>query len=95
MFRLVFKEPVYVTLEEAYRWYEEQLPGLGERLLEEINTCFDKLSQTPFYYSISRENYRHLTLKHFPYKIVFEIAGEDVIVYTLFHTSRNPDKMFE
>ncbi len=97
MFKLVFRGPVYVMLEEAYWWYEEQLPGLGDRLLEEVNICFDKLSRTPFYYSIPNvnRNYRQVILKQFPYKIVFEIVAEDVIIYAVFHTSRNMGKMFD
>ena len=82
-------------LDDAYWWYEQQLPGLGERLLSEVDVCFYKLSHTPFFYSITNENYRQVMLRHFPYKIVFEILDKDVIVYAIFHTSRNPDKMFD
>lgn len=81
-------------LDDAYWWYEEQLPGLGERLLKEIDACFDKLSQSPHYYSIANENYRQIILKYFPYKIIFEIIDQDVVIYAVFHTSRNPDKQF-
>ena len=45
-------------LDEAYYWYEQQLPGLGERLLDEISASFDKLEHTPFFYSFISENYR-------------------------------------
>ena len=95
MFRLIIKNPVYQVLDEAYYWYEEQLPGLGERLLNEIDDCLNKLSHTPFYYSTDKDNYRQLMLRNFPYKIIFEIAENNVIVYALFHTSRDPDKIFD
>jgi hypothetical protein len=95
MFRLVIKPPVYQMLDDAYWWYEQQLPGLGERLLKEIDACFDKLRHTPFYYSIANENYRQIMLKYFPYKIIFEIINDEVIIYTVFHTSKNPDKLFD
>ena len=95
MFRLIIKEPVYQMLDDAYWWYEQQLTGLGERLLNEIDGCFDKLRHTPFYYSIDTENFRNAILKHFPYKIVFRIVEKDVIIYAVYHTSQNQDKLFE
>ena len=82
-------------LDEAYYWYEQQLHGLGERLLDEIEHSFDKLKHTPFYYSFIDENYRQLILKHFTYKIIFEIIDTDVIIYAVFHTHQNPEKLFE
>jgi hypothetical protein len=80
-------------LDDAYWWYEQQLPGLGERLLDEVDICFDKLQHTPFYYSIDKENYRQIMLKHFPYKVIFEISEKAVIIYALFHTSRDPNSI--
>lgn len=89
MFNLIIKPAVYEMLDNSYWWYEQQLPGLGERLLKEVDTCFDKLIRTPFYYSILDNNYRQIILKYFPYKIVFEILEEDVVVYAFFHTKQN------
>lgn len=95
MYSLVFKHQVYEMLDEAYWWYEQQLSGLGDRLLDEIESCFDKLQHTPFHYSTSTENYRSVFLKKFPYRIVFRIIEQEVVVYAVFHTSRNPESMFE
>lgn len=92
MFSLVIKPPVYEMLDEAYQWYEQQLPGLGERLLKEIDICFDKLRNTPFYYSIDKDQYRQIRLKFFPYKIIFEIINDAVVVYALFHTKQDAHK---
>ena len=82
-------------LDEAYWWYELQLQGLGERLLDEVELCFEKLKHTPFYYSFLDGNCRQLILRHFPYKIIFEIIANDVIIYAIFQSSRDPDKIFE
>ncbi|MCD6011810.1 MAG: type toxin-antitoxin system RelE/ParE family toxin [Flavipsychrobacter sp.] len=94
MFQLIIKEAADRMLDDAYWWYEQQLPGLGERLFSEVEICFEKLRQHPTYYSEGRENYRQIIVKNFPYKIIFEIIETDVIVYSIFHTSRNPDNLF-
>ena len=87
MFRLILKDPVYLVLDHAYRWYDQQLPALGEQLLDEIEGYFTKLRTFPFHYNIMRDVFRAFILKHFPYKIVFRIYREDVIIYEVYHTS--------
>jgi hypothetical protein len=86
MFRLVIKPPVGLTLSEVYCWYEEQLPGLGERFLNEVDASFKKLTILPHSYSLLTENYRQLVLRHFPYKIIFEIIEKDIVIYSVFHS---------
>jgi hypothetical protein len=38
---LVFRPEVLPELEEVYRWYESQQPGLGDDFLEEIEQALD------------------------------------------------------
>ena len=94
MYNLIIRDRAQLMLDEAYLWYEQKSPGLGERLLQEVINGFQNLQNRPDYYTKSKENYRQLILKQFPYKIVFEIIGTDVIVYSIFHTSRNPENLF-
>lgn len=79
---------------EAYEWYDEQQPGLGDLFLQELESCYDKLESWPIIYSKIKKNYRQLVLHTFPYVIVFEIIKKEVVVYSIFHTSRNPRKKF-
>ncbi len=94
MFHLVVKHSAREMLNDAYWWYEEQLPGLGERFLNEIEHSFTKLANAPYSYSLLQENYRQLILKRFPYKIVFEVVEKNVVIYAVFHSKRDPDKLF-
>ena len=81
-------------LNEIYHWYEEQVPGLGERFLDEMDIGLIKLKKAPYSYTLLRGNYRQLLLKNFPYKVVFEIAEMSVIVYAVFHAKRDSEKFF-
>ena len=42
--------------------------------------------------SVVHEDYRRCLLQRFPYAVFYEYSGSTVIVYSVFHTSRNPDK---
>lgn len=82
-------------VQEAFNWYEEQQAGLGDLFLAELENGFDKLEIWPLSYTIIKKNYRQFILRTFPYVIVYEILNDAVIVYAVFHTSRNPRKKFK
>ncbi|HZX58969.1 MAG TPA: type II toxin-antitoxin system RelE/ParE family toxin [Mucilaginibacter sp.] len=79
---------------EAYEWYNEQQDGLGDRFLQELRDCRNKLESCPDAYTKVKKSYRQFVLRTFPYVIVFEIIKTNVVVYAVFHTSRNPIKKF-
>ena len=89
MFHIIIKPAALSMLDEAYSWYEHELTGLGERFLQEMDIAFNKLSTAPLAYSFLQENYRQLLLKRFPYKVIFEIIKNEVVVYAIFHTARS------
>ncbi len=75
---------------EAYDWYELQKVGLGELFLEDLADKFHKIEVNPTVFGKREGDYRHIALKKFPYALVFRIIGKTVVVYAVFHTSRNP-----
>lgn len=95
MFNLVIKQRALVMIEDAYEWYEIQKPGLGEEFLSELNGYYKKLESTPEYYGKIKKEYRQISLKRFPFVIVYEIIENDVVVFAVFHTSRNPKNKFK
>jgi len=82
---------------DAYCYYEDQQPGLGERFLNELSHFYNKLKQHPKYYSFTSENKtnRSVALKIFPYKIVYEIEDEKLYVFAVYHFRQNPDNLFK
>jgi plasmid stabilization system protein ParE len=95
MYPLIIKPKAISMAKEAYEWYNEQQEGLGDLFLTELESCYDKLESWPTAYSKIKRNYRQLVLHTFPYVIVFEIIKKEVIIYSIFHTSRNPNKKFK
>jgi plasmid stabilization system protein ParE len=89
-YKLILKSGAEDDIEFAYNWYEDQKIGLGEEFLAELVEYYGKLEKHPSGYSKIRRNYRKAALKRFPYNIIFEIIRTEVLVYAVFHTSRNP-----
>ncbi len=79
----------------AYHWYEDQLSGLGETFLIELEGYYRKLEQNPEVHSKISRRLRQVIFTRFPYVLVYEIIKFEVHVYSVFHTSRNPKEKFK
>ena len=90
MHTLIIKPHAVQMQKDAYDWYELQKKGLGELFIKTLDEHYNKLEHFPEAYSKREGQYRHLQLKKFPYVIVFKIIKTQVLVYAVFHTSRNP-----
>lgn len=74
----------------AFEWYEHQKTGLGNEFLSELEICFDKLTEHPQYYTSINQYFKRIKLNRFPYIIVYELEGNEVIINAVYHTSRKP-----
>ena len=79
-------------LAEAYGWYENRRPGLGEEFLSCVDACIAAIQRTPEMHRVVHEDYRRGLVRRFPYAIFYEFSGGVVTVYCVFHTARDPQK---
>jgi plasmid stabilization system protein ParE len=77
---------------EAYRWYEERQPGLGEEFLGCVEVCVQSIRRNPELYSIAHESYRRALVRRFPYAVFYEYAEDTITIYAIFHCSQDPGK---
>ena len=94
MYSLIIKPRAILMTKDAYDWYETQKPGLGEEFLDELDGVYFKLEAHPQYFGKVKKNFRQVALKRFPFVIVYEIIKTEVVVFAVFHTSRNPKRKF-
>jgi hypothetical protein len=94
MYSLLIKPRAILLTKDAYVWYETQKPGLGEEFLDELDGVYLKLETHPEYFGKVKKNFRQAALKRFPFVIVYEIIKTEVVVFAVFHTSRNPKSKF-
>jgi plasmid stabilization system protein ParE len=91
-YELIIKEEASLEIIESYLFYESKSIGLGERFLNNLDLYFDRIQNYPDHYQIKRKPYREAFIKKFPFVIVYEISESEVIVYAVFHSSRNPEE---
>lgn len=90
-YRLVVRPEVDVDLIEAESWYEQQEAGLGREFLRAAREMIDRLSANPLIYQVRshRKQVRWAYPARFPYRIIFRIIGDTVVIYAVVHAARH------
>lgn len=90
-YSLVVKPGVKDDTQKAYDWYKEQMPGLGDKFLGELEECYLKIEKYPAAFGRIK-NYRKAIVKRFPYLVIFTIINNEIIVFAVFHGKSNLKK---
>lgn len=89
---LIFGPEFEQDLTEAYAWYEDGRPGLGEEFLNCVDACIEAICRTPDMHAVVHENYRRGLVRRFPYAVFYEHVEGTVTIYGVLHTARDPAK---
>jgi hypothetical protein len=82
--------PADIELDEAIKFYNTQLPGLGDQFYHEFIVTIDLLKRTPFGWKKMGKNTRKINIKRFPYLILYIIDNNDIFITCIAHQHRNP-----
>ena len=86
-----FLSPASTELDEAIRYYNHQLPGLGFRFFQEVNAAIDRIKVFPVAWTQIGEQTRRCLLKGFPYALLYISEQEEILVTAVANLHRNPD----
>ncbi|MBI4502283.1 MAG: type II toxin-antitoxin system RelE/ParE family toxin [Gemmatimonadetes bacterium] len=89
-YRLDIRAEASAHIAEAFSWYEAQRSGLGEQLLDELDTTFELLKQAPEAGPEVYRKLRRVLVDHFPYAVYYSLSTELVSIRAVIHTSRDP-----
>ncbi|MBP2281766.1 hypothetical protein H4V97_000084 [Flavobacterium sp. CG_23.5] len=92
-FKIVFSRLAENEMEVAIDFYESRRKGLGKYFFGYIKGYLKIIEANPKLFAIKKEPcFREIALKKFPFVIIYEVFKNEIIVYSIFHTSRNPSK---
>ncbi|MCG3167741.1 MAG: hypothetical protein POELPBGB_03536 [Bacteroidia bacterium] len=92
---IVVKEKASAQLADAFLWYENQKVNLGVEFLDEWERVAEYLTEYAEGCSKKYKEFRQAMLKRFPYLVIYEIEGTNVIVYQIINTKRKPNKRYK
>lgn len=82
-------------VKKAYAWYEEQRSGLGDTFLDRVEECLQAIARNPKASPLVAHEARRAIVKQFPYVIFFRIESKAIYIYSVFHTSQDPQKWMD
>jgi len=80
-----------LDLIEAIRWYDERDQKLGDQLLRNLYRCIASIERNPRLYPLVHRQMRRALVRRFPFQILYEIESEEIIIYAIFHSARDPE----
>lgn len=94
IYRVDFRDDAKQDIIDATQYYEEKSVGLGSKFLDVVESYIKKIAENPQHYQIQSGNCRTAYIREFPYLIVYEIDGNTLIIYSVFHAKQDPEKKF-
>ncbi len=88
---LEFLPEATCEVEEATKYYEERVIGLGFRFRSEIESICATILKQPLLWSERSSGYRRVNLPGFPFYVAYFIRNERILVAAIGHASRHPD----
>jgi len=76
---------------EAKEFYEIEQPGLGTQFEEQIRHSLLRIQQYPHAWPPERKEIRRYLVHKFPYKILYSIQDDTIVILAFAHLHRQPD----
>lgn len=93
--QLIFLALARDELAEAKRFYNRQQQGLGESFQREAQSAAKLIQERPLAWQIEVEPVRRFIFDRFPYKMLYIIRAEQIVVIAVAHQHRQPDYWVE
>lgn len=76
--------------DDAKHYYELEQAGVGKRFEKEVKASLLRIKQFPDAWPIEREGIQKYLLHKFPYKILYSIQKDRIVVLAFAHQHREP-----
>ncbi|MBX3163076.1 MAG: hypothetical protein KF900_01230 [Bacteroidetes bacterium] len=93
-YTLIVKERAKAEIEEIASDYEKKREGLGYAFWEAAETALHDITANPLGYAIKYEVYRTKLIRPFPFLLIFEVKGTEIIVYQCYAGRSDPAKKY-
>jgi plasmid stabilization system protein ParE len=87
-----FLPAALADVEAAFRWYEAQQPGLGQAFVQAVDAAIARVLEFPDACPAGHRDARRYLVERFPHCLYYRIEGDGVIVVTLMHAAKDPER---
>ncbi|MDI6800644.1 MAG: type II toxin-antitoxin system RelE/ParE family toxin [Thermodesulfovibrionales bacterium] len=90
-YKVIVRPEAEDDLKEAFSWYEDKRTGLGYDFLLQVDAGINFINRNPEIHPTEYKGTRKHFIKRFPYKIIYLVEGNKIIVLALIHGKRSPE----
>ncbi|MGA2035579.1 MAG: type II toxin-antitoxin system RelE/ParE family toxin [Thermoguttaceae bacterium] len=76
--------------DESFDWYAARSPVAALRFARAVDLALTDIAGNPEQFAVVDDVHRQCPLKRFPFRIVYRVANERIVVVALAHASRRP-----
>lgn len=87
---LKFHSEAKIELIETAEYYEEQVVGLGDDFIDEVEKVLDVIEQYPLSATNISDTERRFLVSRFPYGIIYSVAEELITIFAVMDLRRKP-----
>jgi plasmid stabilization system protein ParE len=89
--KLRLLRPAARELQEAAKYYEARVPGLGFDFLQEVRAAIRLILIHPEAWFELDEEVRRCRTHRFPYGVIYTIERDEVLIISVMHLHRHPE----
>jgi toxin ParE1/3/4 len=88
---IVLRPEAEEEIHEAYQWYQEQSPGLGEEFLRCVDAALNHLKRHPEVGPLVHHDIRRTLIRRFPYSLFYLVEERELVILAVFHGRRRSE----
>jgi plasmid stabilization system protein ParE len=89
-YKLTIHDAALVELEETLSWYNKISPELSEEIGKKIREAVYTIWSNPLQNPKTVGGFRKLNLERFPYKLVYKVSPDEILIVAIAHHKRRP-----
>lgn len=88
-----FQPEAEAELAEARLWYALQREGLDDALMQRVEEALQRIVDAPYADQVVYRRLRRAVLHQFPFAIFYSPGNDEIRVFAVYHSSRDPGKL--
>ena len=92
-YKTIIRPEAEQDVQKAFSWYEENRMGLGYDFLLQVDAGLQFIERNPEVHPSEYKGARKHFIKRFPYKMIYRVETDKIIILAVIHGKRSPTVM--
>ena len=88
--RFTVRPQAEAEFDEAAAWYSARSGGVGADFVRVVDATLAAIERNPLQFPKIYGAMRRAVLRRFPYAVLFTASDEEIVVFSVFHSRRDP-----